>query len=217
MYKLFIKRFLDILLSVMALLVLAVPMLLVALLVRLKMGAPILFGQSRIGKGNKQFKMLKFRSMVDKRDEKGVLLPDPERITPLGRFIRNSSLDELPELFNILKGDMSIIGPRPLPVRYLPRYTEEQKRRHEVRPGLSSPSIIDGRNTNTWEKQFEGDVWYVDHVSFLTDVKCVLNTIKIVLTHRGATAADGDCRSEFIGIAKPEDLMQDAEGNYMKL
>ena len=217
MYKNCIKRVLDVVLSCFALIVLGIPMLIVAALVRHDVGSPVLFGQHRIGKDNKEFKMYKFRSMTDARDENGVYLPDTERITKFGRFIRTTSIDELPSLLNIIKGDMSIIGPRPLPTRYLSRYTETQKRRHEVRPGLSNPSVVNGRNDQSWEAQFEGDVWYVDHVSFLVDTKSVIDTIKIVLTHQGATAADGDCRGEFVGTASVEDLMTDAEGNYMKL
>ena len=217
MYKSFLKRFFDIVLSLVALLILGIPMLVVAIIVRCDVGSPILFGQKRIGKGNKEFKMWKFRSMTDARDENGVYLPDPERITKFGSFIRKSSIDELPSLLNILKGDMSIIGPRPLPTRYLKRYTEEQKRRHEVRPGLSCPSVVKGRNDQSWEAQFEGDVWYVDHVSFWVDLKSILGTIAIVLNHKGATASDGDCRGEFVGIATREELETDSEGNYMKL
>lgn len=217
MYKNHLKRFMDIILSLFALIFLGIPMLVVAIIVRCDVGSPILFGQKRIGKGNKEFKMWKFRSMMDARDENGVYLPDPDRITKFGSFIRKTSIDELPSLLNILKGDMSIIGPRPLPTRYLKRYTEEQKRRHEVRPGLSCPSVVNGRNDQSWEAQFEGDVWYVDHVSFWVDFKSIFDTIIIVLTHKGATASDGSCRGEFVGIATRKELETDSEGNYMKL
>ena len=216
-YEKYLKRPLDFILSLLALIVLAIPLLIVALLVLIDVGSPVLFGQRRLGKGNKEFKMYKFRSMTNARDENGVYLPDDERITKLGNFIRKTSIDELPSLINILKGDMSIIGPRPLPSRYLNRYTPEQLRRHEVRPGLSNPSTAHGRNNQTWEQQFEGDVWYVDHVSFKTDVKSIWDTIKVVLTHEGATAEDGGARGEFIGTASIEELQTDAEGNYMKL
>lgn len=216
-YTKYIKRFLDIFFSLLAFLVLGIPMLIVALLIKKDMGIPILFKQNRIGKDNKEFYMYKFRSMTDARDENGVYLPDDERITKLGNVIRKTSIDELPSLFNIIKGDMSIIGPRPLPKRYLDRYTEEQKRRHEVKPGLSSPSTANGRNAQTWEHQFEGDVWYVDNISFLVDVKSILDTIKIVLTHEGATSEDGGARGEFIGTADVNELKADTEGNYMKL
>ena len=217
MYKHFFKRLIDVLLSVFALVVLGIPMIIVAIIVRFDVGSPILFGQKRIGKGNKEFKMWKFRSMTNARDANGIYLPDPERITKFGSFIRKTSIDELPSLFNILLGDMSIIGPRPLPTRYLKRYTEEQKRRHEVRPGLSCPSVVKGRNDQSWEAQFEGDVWYVDHISLWVDLKSIIDTIGIVLSHKGATASDGSCRGEFIGTASPEELETDSEGNYMKL
>lgn len=216
-YEKYLKRPMDFILSLFTLIVLAIPLLIVALLVLLDVGSPVLFGQRRLGKGNKEFKMWKFRSMTNARDENGVYLPDDERITKLGNFIRKTSIDELPSLINIIKGDMAIIGPRPLPSRYLNRYTPEQLRRHEVRPGLSNPSTAHGRNNQTWEQQFEGDVWYVDHVSFKTDVKSIWDTIKVVLTHEGATAEDGGARGEFIGTASIEDLQTDAEGNYMKL
>lgn len=217
LYGKYIKRLLDIILSVMALCVLGIPMLIVAALIRKEMSSPVLFRQRRIGRNNQEFNLLKFRSMTDARDENGVYLPDDQRITGLGNFIRKTSIDELPSLLNIIKGDMSIIGPRPLPVRYLKRYTPEQLRRHEVRPGLSNPSTANGRNAQTWEQQFAGDVWYVDHLSFLTDARCVLDTVKIVLNHEGATSDDGGARGEFIGTASIEDLQTDAEGNYMKL
>ncbi len=217
LYERLVKRPLDCLLSIVALVALSPILVVVAILIRIDMGSPIFFKQHRIGKDDKEFSMYKFRSMSDVRDENGVFLPDDQRITKLGNFIRKTSIDELPSLLNILKGDMSVIGPRPLPTRYLNRYTQEQRRRHEIRPGLSNPSTVNGRNSQTWEQQFEGDVWYVDHVSFLTDVKSIVDTIKVVLNHSGATAEDGGARGEFIGIANVEDLKTDAEGNYMKL
>lgn len=216
-YARFIKRPLDCFLSALALIVLSPLLLVVSALIEIDMGSPVLFKQHRVGKGEKEFSVYKFRSMTDARDENGVFLPDDQRITKLGNFIRKTSIDELPSLINILKGDMSVIGPRPLPTRYLDRYTPEQRRRHEVRPGLSNPSTTNGRNNQTWEQQFEGDVWYVDHVSFLVDAKSVIDTIMVVLNHKGATAEDGGARGEFIGIANVEDLKTDAEGNYMKL
>ena len=216
-YRQFFKRFYDVFFSGLALIVLSPVLLMVALLVRVKMGKPVLFKQHRIGLNNKEFSMYKFRSMSDARDANGVFLPDDQRITKLGNFIRRTSIDELPSLLNIIRGDMSIIGPRPLPSRYLPRYTEEQKRRHEVKPGLSNPSTANGRNSQTWEQQFEGDVWYVDHVSLLVDLKSIVDTVFVVFTHKGATAEDGGSRGEFIGTASVEDLKTDSEGNYMKL
>lgn len=216
-YERFIKRPMDFVLSFFALVGLSPLLIVVALLIKKDMGSPILFKQRRIGKNEKEFSMLKFRSMTDTRDENGVFLPDDQRITKLGNFIRKTSIDELPSLLNILKGDMAVIGPRPLPTRYLKRYNEKQRRRHEVRPGLSNPSTANGRNSQSWEQQFDGDVWYVDHVSFLTDAKSIFDTIKVVLKREGATAEDGGARGEFIGIANIEDLQTDAEGNYMKL
>lgn len=216
-YEKYFKRPVDLLLSLFALIVLAIPLLVVAVFVLIDVGYPVLFGQRRIGKGEKEFKMYKFRSMTNARDVNGVYLPDDQRITKFGDFIRKTSIDELPSLINIIKGDMSVIGPRPLPTRYLNRYTVEQRRRHEVRPGLSNSSTAHGRNSQTWEQQFEGDVWYVDHVSFLTDAKSFFDTIKIVLSHEGVTAEDGGARGEFIGTANIEDLKTDSEGNYMKL
>ena len=216
-YEKYIKRPLDFLLSLFALIVLSPLLIVISVLILIDMGSPILFKQHRIGKNDKEFSMFKFRSMNDDRDENGVFLPDDQRITKLGSFIRKSSIDELPSLFNILKGDMAVIGPRPLPTRYLKRYNENQRRRHEVRPGLSNPSTANGRNSQTWEQQFDGDVWYVDHVSFITDAKSVIDTIRVVFNHSGATAEDGGARGECIGTANIEDLKTDAEGNYMKL
>lgn len=217
LYCRYIKRVLDITLSIVSFILLGIPMLIVCLLIKIDMGTPVIFKQRRIGKGNHEFSLLKFRSMTDKRDKNGVYLPDSERITKLGRFIRTTSIDELPSLFNIIKGDMSIIGPRPLPVRYQSRYTEEQLRRHEVKPGLSSPSVVNGRNLQTWDDQFRGDVWYVDNVSLIVDVKSVIDTIHIVINRKGATSSDGDSRGEFIGTADIHQLETDADGNYMKL
>lgn len=216
-YADYIKRLLDIVLSIFALIILGIPMMIAAVAVRLDVGSPVLFRQKRIGKNDKEFRLLKFRSMTEKRDEYGVYLPDAERITKLGRIIRTTSIDELPSLLNIIKGDMSIIGPRPLPSRYLDRFTPEQRRRHTVRPGLSCPSVVKGRNGQSWENQLNGDIWYVDHVSFFVDVKCVADTLRIVFSHEGAMASDGDCRGEFIGTADVHELTSDEEGNYMKI
>ena len=216
-YKGFFKRFYDILLSLFALIVLGLPLIIISIIARIKMGKGILFEQKRIGKNNKEFLLLKYRTMTNDRDENGVFLPDDQRITKFGNFLRKTSIDELPSLINILKGDMSIIGPRPLPVRYLPRYTEEQKRRHEVRPGLSNPATTHGRNAQTWEEQFKRDVEYVDNLSLWVDLKSIFATIKVVLTREGATAEDDGARGEFLGIADPSTLDVDEEGNYMKI
>ena len=216
-YERWFKHPLDIFFSLLALIVFSPLLLIIAILIRKDLGSPVLFKQHRIGLNDKEFSMYKFRSMTDARDENGIFLPDDDRITKLGNFIRKTSIDELPSLLNIIRGDMSIIGPRPLPSRYLSRYTEEQRRRHEVRPGLSNPSTINGRNSQTWEQQFDGDVWYVDHVTFLTDAKSVIDTVISVLKREGATAEDGGARGEFIGTANIEDLQNDSEGNFMKL
>ncbi len=216
-YQKFGKRYLDIVCSMMAVIVLGIPMLIVAILIRINLGSPVIFKQKRIGKDNKEFMLYKFRSMTDARDENGIYLPDEQRITKLGTFIRETSIDELPSLFNILRGEMSIIGPRPLPVRYGSRFTPEQLRRHEVKPGLSNPSTVNGRNLQSWEEQFVGDVWYVDNVSFSVDVKSVFDTIHVVLTREGSVAEDGSNRGEFIGTANIENLKADSEGNYMKI
>jgi lipopolysaccharide/colanic/teichoic acid biosynthesis glycosyltransferase len=207
---------LDIVFSLIAIAVLGLPMLAVAFLVRVKLGSPVIFKQRRIGRGNREFLLLKFRTMTEERDENGVYLPDADRLTPFGKFLRRTSIDELPSLINIIRGEMSIIGPRPLPVRYLPRYTKEELRRHTVRPGLSNVSVINGRNSQSWKDQFETDVWYVDHMNFRLDVKSVIDTVKIVITKEGATSADGDSRCEFIGTADAADLSDD-DCNYIKI
>ena len=181
MYKLFFKRFFDFILSLGAIIVISPIILITAVLVRIKLGSPILFKQERPGKDGKIFKMYKFRTMTDEKDENGNLLPDVKRLTRFGKFLRNSSLDELPELLNILKGDMSIVGPRPLLVKYLPLYNDFQRHRHDVRPGLTGLAQVNGRNATTWEKRFEYDVEYVKNISFLIDIKIVLLTVNLVL------------------------------------
>ncbi len=216
-YEKYVKRPLDLVLSCLAFVFLSPFLIVIALLIKIDMGSPVIFKQRRIGLQDKEFTVYKFRSMTDTRDKNGIFLPDDMRLTRLGRFIRKTSIDELPSLINIIKGDMAIIGPRPLPVRYLSRYTPEQRRRHEIRPGLSDPATVNGRNRQSWEQQFAEDIWYVDHVTFLTDVKTIGKTIQIVLNHRGAVAEDGGARGEFIGIADRDSLCTDQEGNYMKL
>lgn len=185
MYKLFIKRLLDFILSLIAIILLSPVYITIAILVRIKLGSPVIFCQERPGKNEKIFKMYKFRTMTDERGPDGNLLPDVQRLTKFGRMLRNSSLDELPELFNILKGDMSIIGPRPLLVKYLPLYNEEQKHRHDVRPGLTGLAQANGRNSSTWEERFKLDVKYVNEISFILDVKIIFTTIASVLKHEG--------------------------------
>lgn len=177
LYERFFKRALDIFCSLMALLVFWWLYVIVAILVRVKLGSPVLFTQDRPGKDEKIFKLYKFRTMTDARDESGNLLPDDVRLTKFGKLLRSTSLDELPEVFNILKGDMSIIGPRPLLVGYLPYYTEKERHRHDVRPGLTGWAQINGRNVTGWDQRLQQDLDYVNHCSFIMDVKIVLMTV----------------------------------------
>jgi undecaprenyl phosphate N,N'-diacetylbacillosamine 1-phosphate transferase len=201
MYKNIIKRLLDILLSLVILIVFSWLYLIIAVLVRVNLGKPILFKQARPGKGEKIFNMYKFRSMNDKRDANGNLLPDQDRLTPLGLFLRKTSLDELPELFCILKGDMSFIGPRPLLIEYLPYYTEREKLRHTVRPGLTGLAQASGRNLVDWDKRFELDAQYVEGLSFMMDLKVIFMTIKTVLWHSDQVSEDtGQTEGNFAKI-----------------
>ena len=203
LYERFFKRALDIFCSLMALLVFWLLYVIVAILVRVKLGSPVLFTQDRPGKDEKIFKLYKFRTMTDARDENGRLLPDDVRLTKFGKLLRSTSLDELPEVFNILKGDMSIIGPRPLLVKYLPLYNEEQKRRHEVRPGLSGYAQVNGRNSVSWEEKFRMDVEYVDHVTFVGDVKIILGTVlKAFVKREGINSETAATMEEFKGTVK---------------
>lgn len=201
-YCRYIKRLLDILLSGCALVVLSPVLLIVAILVRTKLGSPVIFCQERPGKDEKIFKMYKFRSMTDERDEDGNLLPDEVRLTKFGRLLRSTSLDELPELWNIFKGDMSIVGPRPLLVKYLPLYNEEQRHRHDVRPGLTGLAQVSGRNAITWEEKFSHDVRYVENVSFFLDVRIVMLTVKKVLKHEGISSNSSATMEEFRGTGR---------------
>ena len=184
-YRKYFKRPMDFILSLSAIIVLSPILLIVAVLVRIKLGSPVLFKQKRPGFNEKNFIMYKYRTMTDKRDEQGDLLRDNERLTKFGKFLRSTSLDELPELFNILKGDMSIIGPRPLLAEYLPLYNEHQKRRHEVRPGLSGLAQVSGRNAISWDEKLNLDVQYVDSISFIGDWKIIFITIKKVFKREG--------------------------------
>lgn len=199
MYKNCIKRGLDILLSLCGIIVLSPVLIILAVLVRLKLGTPVLFKQERPGKDEKIFTLCKFRTMTDARDEKGELLPDEVRLTKFGKLLRATSLDELPELFNILKGDMSVIGPRPLLVRYLPRYNAFQRRRHEVRPGLTGLAQINGRNALTWEEKFAYDIRYVENLTFAMDVRIFAGTIRAVLKREGINSETGATMEEFMG------------------
>lgn len=198
-YEKFIKRGLDLLLSGCALLVLWPVLLVLVLLVRSKLGSPAIFCQERPGKNGKVFRLYKLRTMTDERDENGELLPDEVRLTPFGRTLRSLSLDELPELWNIFRGDMSLVGPRPLLVKYLPLYNDEQARRHEVMPGLTGWAQVNGRNLVTWEDKFAMDVWYVDHISFILDLKILWLTVKAVLRKEGISAEGSATMEDFAG------------------
>ncbi|MEJ5310881.1 MAG: sugar transferase [Anaerolineae bacterium] len=198
MYSPTLKRLFDLLMTIPALLFLAPFLLALAFLVRLKLGAPVLFRQQRPGLHGKPFTLYKFRTMTDARDAQGALLPDAQRLTPFGRFLRSTSLDELPEFFNVLKGDMSLVGPRPLLMQYLDRYTPEQARRHEVRPGISGWAQVNGRNALTWEEKFALDVWYVDHVSLWLDLKIIALTVWKLLTREGITHPGEATMAEFM-------------------
>jgi undecaprenyl phosphate N,N'-diacetylbacillosamine 1-phosphate transferase len=201
-YLSFIKRPMDFIFSLIAIIVLSPVLLVIAILVRVKLGSPILFKQKRPGLNEKIFMMYKFRTMTDERDENSDLLPDSVRLTSFGKFLRSTSLDELPELFNILKGDMSIIGPRPLLVQYLPLYNEHQRRRHEVRPGLSGLAQVSGRNAISWEDKFNLDVKYVDNVSSFKDWEIILLTIRKVFVREGINSATSATMEPFKGTEK---------------
>jgi sugar transferase EpsL len=199
MYQAFGKRLLDLALTLGALIFLWPVLVLAALLVRLKLGAPILFRQQRPGRYGQPFTLYKFRTMTDAYDAQGALLPDAQRLTPFGRFLRSTSLDELPELINVLKGDMSLVGPRPLLMKYLDRYTPEQMRRHEVLPGITGWAQVNGRNALTWEQKFELDRWYVDHQSFWLDVKIIILTLWKMLKQEGINQPGQVTMEEFKG------------------
>ena len=205
-YERWFKRPVDILCALAAIVVFGWLYILVAILVRVKLGSPVLFCQERPGKDEKIFKLYKFRTMTDARDENGELLPDEVRLTKFGKLLRSTSLDELPEAFNILKGDMSVVGPRPLLVKYLPRYDRHQARRHEVRPGLSGYAQVHGRNAITWEEKFELDVFYVDNISFWMDVKIILLTVKKMLCREGISSEASVTMEEFKGTAVKNDV-----------
>lgn len=190
MYKKYIKRCMDFLLSLCGIIVLSPVLLVLCILVRVKLGSPVFFNQERPGKDEKIFTLHKFRTMTDARDEKGELLPDAVRLTKFGKFLRATSLDELPELFNILKGDMSVIGPRPLLVSYLPYYTERERLRHSVRPGLTGLAQVSGRNFLDWDRRFQKDVEYVEHLTFGMDMKVLWMTVQTVLGHTEEVAED---------------------------
>ena len=198
-YRLFGKRLFDLALSIPVLIVLAPVLALVSILVRLRLGSPVLFCQRRPGLHGRPFTIFKFRTMSDARDGEGHLMPDEQRMTGFGRFLRSSSLDELPELFNVLKGEMSLVGPRPLLMRYLDRYTPEQMRRHEVKPGITGWAQVNGRNALTWEQKFALDVWYVDNWSLGLDLKIILLTIWKTLKREGISQPGHATAEEFMG------------------
>lgn len=202
MYQKWIKRVLDFILALIAGIILSPIILIVAILVRIKLGSPVLFKQERPGKNERIFRMYKFRTMTDARDENGDFLPDEVRLTRFGKMLRSTSMDELPELFNILKGDMSIVGPRPLLVRYLPLYNERQRRRHDVRPGFTGLAQVNGRNSISWEEKFEWDIQYVQNITFLGDIKIVLQTIKTVVRKDGISSGTSVTMEEFRGSGK---------------
>ncbi|EOX2955649.1 sugar transferase [Enterococcus hirae] len=198
-YQLFGKRILDILLSGIALIVLSPIILIVGFLVRIKLGSPIIFKQERPGKSEKIFSMYKFRTMTDERDHNGEYLPDEIRLTKFGKILRATSLDELPELWNILKGDMSIVGPHPLLVEYLPLYSEKQRKRHNVRPGLTGLAQVNGRNAISWEEKFDLDVYYVDKISFFNDLIIIIQTCKKVIKKENINTINNNIPEKFKG------------------
>lgn len=205
-YEKYIKRPQDFLCSLLAIIILSPVMLIVAILVRTKLGFPIIFKQKRPGKDAKIFNLYKFRTMTDEKDENGELLPDEERLTKFGKMLRATSLDELPELFNILLGHMSVVGPRPLLVRYLDRYNEHQKRRHEVRPGFTGLAQVNGRNAISWEEKFDYDVKYVDNITFLGDWKIIFKTIVVVFKRNGISSETSATMEEFMGNEEIKNL-----------
>jgi lipopolysaccharide/colanic/teichoic acid biosynthesis glycosyltransferase len=194
-----LKRLLDIGVALVGLILLSPLLLLLALLVRMKLGSPVLYRQQRPGLGRKPFEMLKFRTMTNSRDRQGSLLPDDKRLTQFGRFLRSTSLDELPELLNVLKGEMSLVGPRPLLMRYLDRYAPEHARRHEVRPGITGWAQVHGRNAIEWDEKFRLDVWYVDHCSLWLDLRILVLTVWRVIRRDGISAANHETMPEFLG------------------
>lgn len=198
-YEKYIKRPQDFLCALLAIVVLSPVMLITASLIRVKLGSPVVFKQPRPGRNGKIFQLYKFRTMTNARNEKGELLPDEVRLTKFGRLLRSTSLDELPELVNILKGEMSVVGPRPLLVRYLDRYNPHQARRHEVRPGFTGYAQVHGRNAISWEEKFDLDVEYVDHITFLGDWKIIFQTVKIVIRKEGISSDTSATMEEFMG------------------
>ena len=204
-YEKYFKRPLDVLLSAGALIILSPILATVAILVRIRLGSPVLFTQERPGRNEKIFRIRKFRTMTDQKDENGKPLPDNVRLTAFGKKLRSTSLDELPELLNIIRGEMSIVGPRPLMPKYLPRYNAHQARRHEVRPGFTGLAQVHGRNSLTWEERFDWDIRYVDHITFAGDCRIILETVKTVLKREGISSATSVTMEEFMGSDPTED------------
>lgn len=198
-YEKYVKRGLDFLLALIATIVLSPVLLVVAILVRIKLGTPVLFRQQRPGLNERIFTIYKFRTMTDARDDKGELLPDEVRLTRFGQVLRSTSLDELPELFNILKGDMAIVGPRPLLVQYLPLYNDRQKQRHAVRPGITGYAQVNGRNSISWEEKFEMDIYYTEHLTWWMDVKVFCKTMKAVVAREGISSESSVTMEPFRG------------------
>jgi len=196
-----VKRILDLLIVVAVLVLLSPLLLLLAFLVKIRLGSPVLFRQQRVGYQGRPFEMLKFRTMTDARDASGTLLPDADRLTPFGRWLRSTSLDELPELINVLHGEMSLVGPRPLHLRYLPRYTPQQMRRHEVIPGITGWAQVNGRNALNWEDKFALDLWYVEHRSVFLDLRILARTMWVAVTRRGISQGGSATAEEFMGTA----------------
>lgn len=198
-YEKYLKRLQDFLCALAAIIVLSPVMLITAILVRIKLGSPVIFKQERPGLNGEIFTLYKFRTMTDKKDENGELLPDAVRLTKFGKILRSTSLDELPELFNILNGDMAVVGPRPLLVEYLPRYNAHQARRHEVRPGFTGLAQVNGRNSITWEEKFDWDVQYVDNITFFEDWKIIFKTVGTVLKREGISSETSVTMEKFMG------------------
>lgn len=197
-----LKRFIDIVISAIALVLLSPLFLIIAYKVKKNLGSPVLFHQVRPGLHGKPFEMIKFRTMKGSRDQSGELLPDTDRLTPFGLKLRSTSLDELPELLNVLKGDMSLVGPRPLLMEYLPLYSEEQARRHDVRPGITGYAQVNGRNAISWEEKFKLDVWYVENQSLCLDIKIILKTLKVVFFRQDINDTSGHSMPKFSGKMK---------------
>ena len=207
LYERFIKRPLDAFLATGAVIILSPVLLITSIMVRIKLGSPVLFTQDRPGKNEKIFKLYKFRTMTDARDENGKLLSDDVRLTEFGRILRSTSLDELPELYNVIKGDMSLVGPRTLLVKYLSRYSKQQVRRHEVRPGFTGLAQVHGRNSITWEEKFDWDLKYVNQITFLGDFKIIKQTVITVCSHKGINAEGSATMEEFLG-SKQEEIIK---------